>query len=131
VNSPAHDIAVQLAGLGLGAFPNTGTWPIGVNGEMATPDNVITIYDTGGSGPDTAEMDVGDPTFQVRTRAVLATDAYGKQADIKAALLAARRYTGGNGVVHAFYVMETDVLSLGQDDSKRHIRVANYRVHRG
>jgi hypothetical protein len=132
MNSPAHDIAVQLNSLSQGQFPPAGgTWPVYVNLEPATPDNVITIYDTGGPGPDTNEMDVASPTFQVRVRAALAVDAYDKQAAIKAALLAARDYAGASSILHAFYVMESDVLSLGTDDNNRHIRVANYHVHRG
>lgn len=130
--SPAHDVATHLNALGLGGFPATGSWPIYVNAEPATPDQTITVYDTGGNGPEDGDQDVIEAPFQIRVRVVntAAAAAYTKLAAIRTALLAARGYAG-DGVVHSFYVMETDVISLGTDENNRHIRVANYRVHRG
>jgi hypothetical protein len=46
-HTTAHVIAVLLKDLGLGVLRGTaGMWPISVNSEESSPDEVITVFDT-------------------------------------------------------------------------------------
>ena len=39
-----------------------------VGTEASSPDTTVTLYDTGGEGPDTDELDIERQTIQVRVR---------------------------------------------------------------
>lgn len=131
MNSPAHDIVLYLHGLTLGQFPHTnGTWALNVAWESDKPDNIVTVYDTSGAGPDTDDLNPVWCDLQVRVRARTNPAAYTKHIEIRDALIkatfpivaATSRFLGIS--------MESDVLSLGPDENSRHVLVANYRALR-
>lgn len=73
-HSPAEVIRYLLIQLGLGTDPEArpqGLWPVAAAGELTTPDETITVYDTAGTGdgrtmPDGAAHE--HQGFQVRVR---------------------------------------------------------------
>ena len=129
MNSPGHDIALLIAAASIGTFGSESAWGVFVGREPAKPDSCITVYDTSGGEPDTDELDWFRPTFQVRVRGVSYQDAYDKQIAIRDALIYASPVdvTGGRFVG---IMMTSDVMSIGGEDSKRHILTANYRAIR-
>jgi len=86
MNSPAHDIALYLQSLSFGTLAASSGWAIAVAREPVAPDTTITVYDTGGQGPDTDELDEFLPDIQVRVRAPDYIAAYAKSEGIRAAL---------------------------------------------
>lgn len=132
MNSPAHDLVLYLVSQGVGAFGGEGDWSLHVSGEPATPENVITLYDTAGGDLDTDEQDVWQPSIQVRVRGKNYNAAYQKQVVIQKLLTRpgldpvidaeTSRFTG--------VMMTSDVLSLGRDENKLYLLTANYRARR-
>lgn len=118
--SPAHDISIYLATILGGAF-FTGS-------EPDAPDDVVTVYDTGGLNPDTDELDIERPTFQVRVRDRNYALAYARHRSIRDQLIYDEFET--DHARYALIVAETEILSLGRDDNNRFILVANYRAMR-
>ena len=129
MNSPGHDIAVHLAANGVGTFnPSSASSTIFVGTEPAKPDDCVTIYDTGGAEPDTVELDWFRPTFQVRVRDGSYVDAYNKQVTIRELLILSEiQFSGGRFVG---VMMSSEIMSLGLDENKRYVLVANYRAIR-
>ena len=131
--SPAHALALHLSGLGgIGAFGGSAKWAISVGKEPATPDGVITLYDTGGDSPmntvDDCEL-IGLPTVQVRIREFSYPDAYAKQVQIRSAFKAIRKSTISGQVTYNV-IPVGDIFSLGQDSNNRFLLTANYRLMR-
>lgn len=124
--SVAHHIALYLASQSVGIFGGNSGWSINVSREPTSPNDAITVYDTGGAGPDTDELDIGQNTFQVRVRSASYTSAYSKQKQIQALLLSTSGIVS-SGVRYLVNV-ETDVLHIGRDDNDRQILTANYRA---
>lgn len=136
--SPAFLIAKYLAANGVGLFPNpggapigAGPWEIAFSREPASPDMAVTIYDTGGSEPDTDALDLLNPTFQVRVRGPKTAqgyaDAYAKQEVIRDLLILPAPVV--QGTAHFIGIaMTSDILSIGRDDNDRHLLTANYRA---
>lgn len=125
MKSPAHDLAVYFASNGIGSFPGT----IAVNVEPADPANVITVYDTGGQEPDTDQMDLMQPTFQVRVRNTDPAVCYSIQETIRNLLMLPGRVVTADSA----FVMITpssDIASLGNDDTNRFLTTLNYRAIR-
>lgn len=127
--SPAQEIAFLLAIEGFGVVGAMSGWSISISGEPAEPATAITIYDTGGQAPETDEMDVLRPTFQVRVRGPKYSDAYEKQKAVRKFL------TKHAPVVIATvqciqFVMTSEIMSLGRDDNDRHVLTANYEAIR-
>lgn len=81
----AHIVAVLLRDLGIGVLKGTaGNWPITVNGEASSPNNVITVYDTE-ARPDGRVMQgdvLSHPAIQVRVRAQTQSIAHAKAKSI-------------------------------------------------
>lgn len=126
MNSPAYDIALYLVSKGVGAFGGNAQWAISVSSEAADPSDVITLYDTGGTEPDTDELDLFLPTFQVRVRAADYTAAWNKQKQIRDFLINPAPLIAATS--HFITVaMSGDVLSLGFDRLNRHLLTSNYR----
>jgi hypothetical protein len=126
MKSPAHDLALHLAGLGIGTFGADSGWSINVSTEPAEPDTVITLYDTGGDEPDTDELDLLRPTFQVRVRGDDYPVVYSKQEAIRDALILPGRIETADSVFLGIF-MTSDILAIGRDDNDRHLLTANYR----
>lgn len=130
MNSIADDVAHYVAGHGtIGAFGGDVSWCVSCGAEAASPADVITVYDTGGGGPDTDELDLESPTFQVRVRAVAFRDGYDKQREIRDALIFDSPISMATSTVIGIE-MTSDIMSIGRDDSGRFIIVANYRAIR-
>lgn len=125
MKSPAHDIAGYLASRGVGTFPGT----ISVHAEPAEPANVVTLYDTGGLEPDTDELDLMRPTFQVRVRNLDPAAGYALQEVIRNLLMLPGRVVTADSA----FVMITpssDIASLGRDDNDRFLTTLNYSAIR-
>lgn len=124
--SPAHELALYLQSEGVGTFGQD----IHVSREPVSPGNVVTLYDTGGSAPANYDIELRQPTIQVRVRDVSYPAAQAKQEqifgilnDIKTQAIEGSTYLG--------VWMTTDILSIGRDDNDRHLLTANYQVQRG
>lgn len=126
---PAEDIARHIASLAIGTFAGAVSWGVYAHQEPMTPDEVITIYDTGGGSPDTDELDLLNPTFQVRVRSATYASAYVKHEAIRDALILPGRLVTANSE-YLGIVMTSDIISIGQDDNQRFILTANYRAIR-
>jgi hypothetical protein len=125
MKSPAHDLAIYLASQGVGSYPGT----ISVNVEPADPVDVVTIYDTGGDSPDTDQLDLLRPTFQVRVRSMDPEAGYEMQERIRDLLMLPGRIVTVNS---AFVVITptSDVAHIGRDDNDRHLTTLNYSAIR-
>jgi hypothetical protein len=129
--SPAHLIALFLATRGVGTFAGNVGWSINVAGEPASPPNTVTIYDTGGEGPDTDELDWLRPTLQIRVRAESYAEGYAKQEKIRDLLVLDQPIAiTHKGKQYEFIgvAMQSDILAIGRDESDRHLLTANYRA---
>lgn len=133
MRSAAHDIALHIASAGLGVFGGASGWAVSVGTEPASPDTTITVYDTGGEGPDTDQLDIERPTIQVRVRSSKAgsayPDAHDKQRAIRALLHGIKGVTI-NGTRYAGITMTSEILVIGRDENDRFLMTANYRVIR-
>ena len=134
MRSPAHDIALYIASLPMvGTFGGTEGWSVSVGAEASSPDTTITIYDTGGSGPDTDQLDIERQSIQVRVRsgrgAGAYQDAYDKQRVIRGALINLSEVVM-DGSRYFGMIMESEILVSGRDDNDRFLMTANYRVIR-
>jgi hypothetical protein len=93
------------------------------------PDDAIVIYDTGGSEPDTDEMDVFRPSVRVRVRAKSYQEGYAKQELL-------RQVLDDNLPIFALssrfsLVMPSDdIQGEGKDENDRHLFVVNYKCMR-
>lgn len=129
MNSPAHDVALLLVAGGVGTLPWTTGWAVSLALEPASPDNAVTVYDTGGQDPDTDELDLKRPTFQIRVRSKSYLDAYAKQVEIRNLLIFQQPIVAADSVFVGIS-MTSDILAIGRDESSRHILTANYQAIR-
>lgn len=126
-NSPAHDIALLLESAGVGSLPWSGSgWSVGAHLEPDAPDNAVTVYDTGGLVPDTDELDMKRPSFQVRVRSLSYADAYAKQVQIRDILILSDPVQAATSVFVGIQ-MSSDILFIGRDEKNRHLLTANYQ----
>jgi hypothetical protein len=133
MRSPAHDIALHIAGAGLGTFGGASGWAISVGTEPASPETTITVYDTGGEGPDTDQLDIERQTIQVRVRSAKESGAYQAAYDKQRAIRAVLINLSGvvmDGSRYLGIVMTSEILTIGRDDNDRFLMTANYRVIR-
>ena len=124
-HSPADVLRRLLIDLGYGSEPATEfenlPWPIYVGSEPPTPDNCITLYDTGGTGYGFHMID-GERQekhgIQVRIRAVTYDVGYTKACSLANALDTAIYFEkpriGSNHYKVPQFARTSDVLSLGQ-----------------
>ncbi len=128
MNPPSLDIAKYLSSQGIGVLHGSADWGIHVASEPVKPNDVVTIYDTPGSEPDTDELDEYRPSMQIRVRSSNYLSAYSKQEAIRDLLIRDRIITETS----TFYLMvlTSDILSIGRDENNRHILTANYRCRR-
>jgi len=125
--SPAHLLALYLAANGQGTFGGSSKWSINVSREPVAPAEAVTLYDTGGDGPDTDELDLLNSTFQVRVRSGNYAEAYAKQEAIRDLLILPAPIVQGTAEFIGI-VMTSDILAIGRDENDRHILTANYRA---
>lgn len=124
MNSPAHDIALFIAGT-IGGFGQK----VFVASEPATPDEVVTVYDYPGAGADTDEMDL-QPNFQVRVRSPDYQSAYNLQVIIRASLEGPVAGIVAETSIFSIVYCISDIASLGRDGNQRYLLVASYRARR-
>ena len=128
--SAAHELALYLATEGVGAFGGSGDWGLHVSREPFAPDNVITLYDTGGGPAPNYNLQLREPTIQVRTRSISYASGFAKQESIFALLNAIKtQQISGRSYIGVWIIGE--ILSIGRDDNDRHLLTANYRIQRG
>lgn len=126
--STAFHMARLLEANGLGTFAGTTSWAIAVAMEPEKPVKMITLYDTGGQGPDTAEMDLDRCEFQVRVRALNYVEAFVKMRAVRSFLLSAIPITTVEQVAYKGIYVTSDILSVGKDDNDRFILTCNFRT---
>lgn len=125
----SHDIAIHLDAQGVGTLGATSGWRLAANVEASTPDDAITVYDTGGGSPVVHDGGLRAPTIQVRTRSHDYAGAYAKQEQAFDVLDAIR----GKDINDHRYVgvwLTSDIIHAGRDENDRHLLTANYQVER-
>ena len=97
MTSPAVDIANKIRSDGFGGIVNKAGWAISATREPAKPLNVITLYDTGGSPPDTDEQDILLQSVQARVRAKEYPEGYAAIRSIVTGLTLSRSFSAEAG----------------------------------
>jgi len=125
MRSPAHDIAEYLEDQGVDTT-------VYVNEEPDSPDNCVTIYDTQGAEPPLQDIELYEPTIQVRVRNTDHATGYQKMREIVDLLiLPTTRDLGASDDTRYIGIWATtDILSIGRDDNNRHVFTSNYRINR-
>lgn len=118
MTSPAYTIARYLEAQGFGEWAHN----INVSLEPSEPVECITLYDTGGSDPDTDDQNLFNKTIQIRVRSLDYLGAYSKLEQIRD-LLINNTITGINAIW-----MQGDILYIGRDDNDRHLFTTNFRL---
>jgi hypothetical protein len=120
--SPAADLQSFIATV-------AGGWSVFVGVRPDTPDNCIAIYDTGGDGPDTDELEDYLPTVQVAARSADYASAYDRMEAIRNLLIQTQPIEVTDSIF-PYVMMQSEILSIGRDERNRHILTANYRCRR-
>lgn len=123
------DMKDILVADGVGVFGGGGTWSIYIGLEPPDPDQVITLYDTGGNDPNPRLL-IDFQTFQVRVRGLPGEyqETYVKMQDARDSLLALPSQTINTTLYDGVW-QTGDVAFIGQGES-RPIFTANFRVIR-
>lgn len=134
MNSPARDIKdiliLSTSGLNL-VFGTT----LHVSREPSSPDQVVTVFDTGGFPPEvligTDSRGMEKPTIQIRVRGNKKAYnlTYDLAEDIKDALHTLTNTTI-NGTKYVAIWLESDILFLGYDENDRPIFTLNFLLYR-
>ena len=127
--SPAHELALHLETEGVGDFAAEVGWSLNVSREPVKPDTVVTLYDTGGFDPLQVEIDLRQPTIQVRVRSKNYAEAIAKHQEIYDLLaLPTARDIGSHHYLGIW--LQGDIAGIGLDDNNRQLVTANYRINR-
>ncbi len=128
--APSVDFKDLLSTAGVGTWQATTGWALAVSREPATPDQVVTIYDTGGQDPN-AKWLLDNPTVQVRVRGspndYPAT--YAKAIAVKDALLGLTPQTL-DSIDYVGVWMVGDVIFIGYDELQRPRFTTNWQITR-
>jgi hypothetical protein len=95
--------------------------------EPEEPDNLIALHDTGGAPPD--PVDYRQPTFQVLVRDRDYLSAWSRVNDVLGVLLNEGARVAGN-TYHTGFWLDSDVISLGKDETGRFRLSCSLRTHR-
>lgn len=100
--------------------------------EPDAPDNVITIYDTGGmADAQSGAAFIEEPTIQVRARNKDYRDGWEKITDIVRALTGDTKVeVNGAGANYVGFWIQSGPMVVGRDDNQRHRLTANLRCLR-
>ena len=128
MSSPASDIAQLLAENSVGDFAGVAGWAIYVGKEPSAPDDVLTVYDTGGSSADD-ENGLYYPSIQIRVRSNSYLSAYAKAEEVRAVLTGLPSFVA-DGVEYVGAWQSSDIACIGFDDNDRALFVINYRLMR-
>ena len=133
MNPQSEDLKDILVNAGVGTFAATSGWGIYISKEPASPDTVITLYDTGGSAPEYLldGTDMFRPNLQVRVRGEPGgyMEAWSKAKEVVDALARLEPQTI-NGTFYAGVWQQTDIAILQYDDNDRPILTVNFRIRR-
>lgn len=134
MGSPAAELAQYLEDQGIGVFGGNADWSVHAMREPIAPDNVVTLYDTGGPAAAQVEIDLRIKRFQVRVRGRDYQTCYEKHEQIYRVLVqddvaSPEPRDIGEGVYVGVWLV-SDIIALGRDDNGRHILTANYEAHR-
>lgn len=129
MNAVSHAIATKLNTEGVGVLGATSGWRIQANREPTEPDDVLTVYDTGGSAPALFDEELRAPSIQIRTRSHDYDAAYGKQQEAFAVLNAIVNETI-EGFRYLGVWMTSDIIAIGRDENDRFLLTSNYQVER-
>lgn len=125
MTSPAKDMADYLVAQGFGTFGGN----IFVSEEPTEPNESITVYDTGGSEPVNVDIDMYEPTIQVRVRSISYAAGFALQQEIREELVKPL-FLVVNSYHYVGIWLQSDIISLGRDQNNRYILTANYRMMR-
>lgn len=116
--SAADDIAQYFDAQGIGTFAGASSWSVNVAVEPDSPDETVTVYDTGGS---MSEPDSGvyHPEIQVRARSHNYLSAHSKLVEARSLLIDSTDFIA-NGVRYTGAWVAIDISSIGRDESNRH-----------
>lgn len=128
--SAAYDLIMHLVSEGFSTFGGSDDWSMHLAREPVSPDNVITLYDTGGPAPVNYSINLRQPTIQVRVRCHDYLMGLEKHEDIYLILNAISTQNIGDWMVLGVH-LTTDFLSVGRDSNDRHLITANYQIQRG
>ena len=130
MNSPAKDLAKYLAGqTGLGVFGGTTDFSVYVALEPNEPVNCVTLYDLGGRGDVTDDLDMADVDIQVRVRCETYSDGFDKHEIIRDLLVPVGPITCEDSTFVGV-VMTADPAGIGRDEKNKHVLTATYRAIR-
>lgn len=129
MNAVSHEIATKLDAEGVGVLGATTGWRIQANREPTEPDDVLTVYDTGGSAPALFDEELRTPSIQIRTRSHDYDAAYGKQQEAFGVLNAIVNETI-EGFRYLGVWMTSDIIAIGRDENDRFLLTSNYQVER-
>lgn len=102
--------------------------PIYVGEEPVNPDEVVTIYDTGGDNPNPKWV-IDFPDIQIRSRANDYSTSYSNLLIIRDKILGMDKSTV-NTTDYVGIFATSDILSLERDSHDRYICVCNFRINR-
>jgi hypothetical protein len=134
--TPAIELAQYLADNGVGARGGDAQWGIHVSREPAAPNDVITLYDTGGDPPPAISDELRSRSIQVRVRAVDYAAGMAKQQEIfdllaqpaiEGTVNPIERNIGTHRYIGIWLTGE--VTAIGRDDNDRFLITANYETH--
>ena len=144
MNLVSIDIKERLLERGLGYFVEAdgraADYAICISSEPATPDRVITIYDTGGPSPmecmDAGRNPIHQETFQIRVRGIGYLETRAKLDDIiwvlhrREVYMAANQFPGEPYMKYTEIAKQGAALPLPKDGKGRDIWTQNFRVFR-
>lgn len=126
--SPAQDTAQALTlSRVVGEQGGTADWAVFIGREPLVPENVVTVYDTGG-GPSVL-VDLRKPTVQVRVRATEYLDGWLRSNEAYKALVEPVTPSTVDGITLQ-WISTSEVAFIGRDDADRCIFTCNYQLLR-
>lgn len=128
MTTPAQDTAEYLASVGVAsALAGSDNWPVFVGREPMVPQEVLTIYDTGG-GPNIL-IDLRAPTVQVRVRSVEYLDGWVKSDEAYKALVTPIYPSTTDGVTLQ-WVAQGEIAYIGRNDADLCLFTCNFQLLR-
>lgn len=121
------EVALRLVTQSVGVAGSTASWVVYKGHEPEVPDNVFTLFETGGLPNQPHEGNLLDqPSFQLRVRGA-STGYAAARMKIQAARVALEGMTGTfSGRYYCQVTAQSEPLSLGHDESHRPRLVMNF-----
>lgn len=123
--SLAYRVAQHIQANGIASFPPVNDWGLSVARELEKPVNTVTVYDTGGDGVDTDEVDVYRPTIQVRVRAADYLEGHRKARNVVSLLNRVGNISMDGGSIAAI-TATSGINAIGEDDNRRFLFTVNF-----